>query len=75
MFKKHQIWKLQRPLASNEESPLVMAYTKKKTSMAMMPMPNEMVEEIFGEELKIYVKARIVNGILKVKRRVEDQEW
>lgn len=75
MFKKYDIWKLQRPLVSNEEFPTVMAYTEDKVKMAMIPMPEEVMDEIFGDELKIYAKATVVNGVLKVKHLVEEQDW
>lgn len=75
MFKRYQIWKLQRPLASNDPHPCVMAYTEGKENMAMIPMPAEMMDEIFGDELKVYAKATVVNGVLKVKRLVPEQDW
>lgn len=75
MFKRKQIWKLQRPLATNDPYPCVMAYTEGKVQMAMIPMPDEMMDEIFGDELKIYVRGTVVNGILKVDKIVEEQDW
>ena len=71
----NKIWKLQRPLATNEEFPTVMAYTKGKKNMAMIPMGEELIEELFGDEVKLYAKARVVNGVLKVKHLVEEQVW
>lgn len=70
-----KIWKLQRPLATNETPPMVMAYTEGKANMAMIPMGEELIDELFKDELKIYVKATVKNGILKVKRRVPEQDF
>jgi hypothetical protein len=75
MFKRKQIWKLQRPIVSNEAFPTVMAYTEDKDQLAMIPMPEEMMDEIFGDELKVYALATVVNGVLKVKRLVPEQDW
>jgi len=75
MFQKHKIWKLQRPLVSNEEFPTVMAYTEGRENVAMLPMPEEIMDDLFGDELKIYVKAKVVNGVLKMKHLVEEQDW
>lgn len=72
-----KIWKLQKPLfdSTGGEFPQVMAYTKDKNQMSMIPMGQEIIDEIFGDDAKIYVKATVKNGILKVKRRVADQDW
>lgn len=75
MFRRTKIWKLQRPLHSNDDVPMVMAYTEDRENLAMLPMPEEAIDEVFGDERKIYVRARVVNGILKVKRRVAEQDW
>lgn len=70
-----RIWKLQRPLFSTEEIPSVMAYTKNKKYTAMVPMSDEQMDDLFGEELKIYIKGSVKNGVIIVKHRVEDQDW
>lgn len=72
-----KIWKLQKPLFSSGFSglPEVMAYTEGHENMAMIPMAQEFIDEIFGDELKIYVKATVKNGVLKVKHQVEEQDW
>lgn len=75
MFKRKQIWKLQRPIMTNEEFPTVMAYTEGKGQIAMIPMGEEAMDEIFGDELKIYVYGTVVNGILKVNRYADEQDW
>jgi len=75
IFSRYKIWKLQRPIVSNEEFPTIMAYTEGKENVAMLPMPEDIMDELFGDELKIYVYARVVNGILKMKHITEEQEW
>lgn len=75
MFQLNKIWKLQRPLLDTREIDLVMAYTENNEQMAMIPMPEEFIDELFQDESKIYVKAKIVNGVLKVKHKIESQDW
>lgn len=72
-----KIWKLQKPLLGPGPSglPEILAYTKGHKNMAMIPMAQEFIDEIFGDELKIYVKATVKNGVLKVKHQVEEQDW
>jgi len=72
-----KIWKLQKPLfdSTGGDFPQVMAYTENKNQMSTIPMGQDIIDEIFGDELKIYVKATVKNGILKVKRRVPEQDW
>lgn len=77
MFKRYHIWKLQRPIIANGEHGMntVMAYTEDKAQMAMIPLGLEIMDELFGDELKIYVRATVKNGILKVDEIVEEQDW
>lgn len=75
MFSRKQIWKLQRPIRTNEDFPTIMAYTENKAQMAMIPMDEEIIDELFGDELKIYVRGTVVNGVLKVSRIVGEQGW
>lgn len=71
----NKIWKLQRPFATNEDIPMIMAYTENKQKMAMLPSTAEWLDDIFGDEAKIYVKATVKNGVLKIKKRVPEQDW
>ncbi len=71
----NKVWKLQRPLFSSEETPRIMAYTQNREDMAMIPLGQELIDEIFGDEPKIYVKATVKNGILKISHPVKEQEW
>lgn len=71
----NQIWKLQRPLATNRDELMVLAYTEGKQRIAQIPMAEEIIDDIFGDDLKIYVKGTVKNGVLKIKKRIEDQPW
>lgn len=54
---------------------MILAYTENKQRQALIPLPEEMISDLFGEEVKIYVKASVKNGVLKIKKRVAEQEW
>ena len=71
-----KIWKLQRPLFYSGEAE-VMAYTEGKKRLAMIPMSEEAIAELFDDELKIYVKAKVnkKTGMLEVDNFVEEQPW
>lgn len=75
MIQRYKVWKLQRPIVTNEYFPTIMAYTEGRRDVAMLPMPVEVMDEVFGDELKIYVLARVVNGVLKIKRQVPEEDW
>lgn len=70
-----KIWKLQRPMFTNGDYNEVMAYTEDKEDLAIIPMPKDVIEKLFDDELKIYVKAKVKNGNLVVDRQVEEQVW
>jgi hypothetical protein len=72
---KNEIWKLQRPLFSSDGNGDVMAYTEDKKRTAMIPLPGELVDELFGEEPKIYVLAQVKRGNLCIDKRVAEQDW
>ena len=71
------IWKLQRPLVTNSSSHDVMAYTEDKEDLAFINMTQEQIDEVFGDELKIYVEAKVnkKTGMLVADRIVEEQDW
>lgn len=77
MLRRTKIWKLQKPIVDSTggDFPTVMAYTENRQNMAMIPMSPEIINELFGDELRVYARARVVNGVLKVKRLVEEQPW
>lgn len=75
MFNRYKIWKLQRPIVTSEDVLMIMAYTEEKEDMAMLPMPAEFMDELFGDELKVYVRASVKNGVLNIKHLVEEQDW
>jgi hypothetical protein len=78
MFKrKSQTWKLQKPmsLGIEGEMPLVMAYTKGKKNLTMIPLSDDEIDNIFGDAWRLYVKAEIVDGMLKVNKQIKNQDW
>jgi hypothetical protein len=72
---RRTIWKLQRPLATNMPVLEVMAYTEGHENVSLIPMTDYEIKELFGDELKVYVSGRVINGILHVKKRVKERDW
>lgn len=72
-----KIWKLQRPqhAAGNLNWWTVLAYTKGKKDMQVIGVLEEQLEDIFGDEDKIYAKCQVIDGILHVNEQVENQDW
>jgi hypothetical protein len=54
-----------------------MAYTEDKEDLAFINMTQEQIDEVFGDELKIYVEAKVnkKTGMLVADRIVEEQDW
>jgi len=71
------IWKLQRPLATNQPVAEVLAYTEDRDNTAFIAMTDTEIDQLFGDELKLYVKAKVnkKTGILEVKKIVGWQDW
>lgn len=72
---KTEIWKLQRPLFTNGDYLEVMAYTEGREQVAMIPFTTELIDEVFGDEPKVYVKGKVKRGNLVVDEIVEEQPW
>jgi hypothetical protein len=72
-----KIWKLQRPLYTNMPVLEVLAYTEDRKSEAFIPMTDYEIEELFGDNLKLYVKAKVnrKTGMLEVDKILEEQAW
>lgn len=71
-----QIWKLQRPLFSSAgEYGEILAYTEGKENEAIIPVTMEIIDELFGDEAKIYVTAEVIDGNLSIDELVEEQPW
>lgn len=72
---RERIWKLQRPLFSSDGNLEVMAYTEEREQVVIISLPQEVVDEVFGDELKIYARGKIKNGNLAVREVVPEQDW
>lgn len=70
-----KIWKLQRPLYTNMPVLEVLAYTEDRKHEAFIPMMDYEIVELFGDELKLYVKAKVKKGNLVVDKILEEQSW
>lgn len=75
MFRrKYRAWKLQRPMYSQQPVQELLCYTA-NGEWAYIPMIDYEIHELFGNELKIYVLARIVDGKLHVKKILKGENW
>lgn len=70
-----QIWKLQRPLYTNMPVLEVLAYTEDRKHEAFIAMTDYEIVELFGDNLKLYVKGKVKKGILVVDKILEEQSW
>lgn len=77
MLRAKKIWKLQRPLYTNMPVLEVLAYTEGKDNQAFIAMTDTEIHELFGDNLKLYVKAKVNKrtGILEVDKILGDQSW
>ena len=70
------IVKIQRPLSTNADIPEALIYNKSRTVMYQIPYVE--VQQLFNGtlgELKVYHEAEVINKILHINERVEDQDW
>lgn len=75
MVKTLDIWKLQRPLFTNGDYCEVLAYTYGKERQAFIRFTEKEIEQVFGDEVKVYVAATVKRGNLVIEDLVEEQDW
>lgn len=74
------VLKLQRPLSTNEDVPVILAYNEDRSLMEQLTI-DEGVLTYFGdpgtqEEFKVFVFARLwQDGTLQIVKNVEWQDW
>jgi hypothetical protein len=68
------IFKLQKPLASHQANPPVLAYSEGRQNIMDIPLTPH-IERLFGPHLKIYVEATIVGRNLRIDSLVPDRRW
>lgn len=67
-----QIFKLQWPLSRSTDP--ILAYNKDRSETYHIPVTPEMAK-LFGDDLKIYVKAEVVNGQFEIHRVTHARNW
>lgn len=75
MSSEIQIWKLQKPLFTTGGYNDILAYTEGKKKTAVVPVADEDIDFLFGDEPKVYVRARIKRGNLQILEIIEEQDW
>lgn len=83
MFRKRgkniQIFKIQKPMAGNFDTPELLAYNKDRSIECFIPMEQADINELFGDTLKQYWKGRVVETPsgknLLLEEQVKEQNW
>lgn len=68
------IFKLQRPLATNLETPYILIYDQTR-KIERFVIYDEETAKIFGDLPKVYVEGKIRDNTLIVDRVVPEQDW
>jgi hypothetical protein len=73
------IFKIQKPVATNVDPPEVLVYNQDRSITQSIPMPKEDIDAIFGDDLKQYWEAEIIEANdtknLMLRQKVGDQDW
>lgn len=67
------IVKLQKPLAG--DTSCVLAYDELRSFQRMIPITEQQKKQLFGNKVKIYAEAVVIEGHLHIIEIVEDQLW
>jgi hypothetical protein len=69
-----QVFKMQRPIVSNDPRAPCLVYNEKRDIQFTLPMDDDMAV-LFNGALKIYVRARYDGNKFHVIRHVPDRSW
>lgn len=70
-----QVFKIQRPISTNEPSPLALAYNKDRSQQKQFRMTKDLFD-FMGPEYKVYVEGRIVDGRFDfIKKKLPHPPW
>lgn len=69
------IFKIQRPLFTNDPEPKVKIYDETREFEGEVPLTPHLFQ-FFEDELKVYVEGHIdEEGVLTIIHKVEEQDW
>lgn len=69
------VWKVQKPLGSNDPIPKALFYNKTREYQGFMEY-NDGLQRLFGDDLKQYWYGTYYSdGTLELKEQVEEQPW
>lgn len=80
---KTEVFKIQRAIVDGslikgytiEGHTKLFIYNKNRSVYGELYVKNEEVEELFGDEYKVYVKGKLENGTLIIEECIEPQKW
>ena len=73
---KTEIWKLQRPIVTNEPESMIFMYNKDRSKLGTFPMTPEIRQLFMDDEHKIFVHGTInEDGQVNFEEPAEWQEW
>jgi hypothetical protein len=68
------IFKIQKPISSTEEIPEALIYNQSRSIFFQRPF-SEVAELFEKNELKIYVRGKVINNILHIDRKLRPRDW
>lgn len=74
---KEMILKLQRPIVTNGPAE-IMIYNEERDFMTTLPYTQEVEDQIFQGELKVYARAYVPQydgDYIKIEELLEEQDW
>lgn len=75
---KREILKLQRSLFTSDGIDDVLIYNEDRTTTALLPLDGTNLEEVFGEEPKVYYLADVPQAdghFIKLIKQMPEQPW
>lgn len=70
-----EICKLQRPLWSTEDKPKILVYNEDKSLFMEVNMTPELIDNVFGDEFKVFKECKLKGETLEIGATVEWQDW
>ena len=76
MIYKTEIWKVQRPIVTNDPEPQVLIYNEDRSRQGSVPLTAEIAQLFNDDEYKIFIHGTIAeDGQIEFEEPAEWQEW
>jgi len=77
LFSKKEIFKMQRPLFSNDPDAKTLIYNEDRSVLQYLDMDDDLLQSLFGDEMKVYAMCKVNKRRKKIELEyvLDEEDW